>query len=95
MSTARAFTAPPGVPEWNTVDVWSNGDGAWFANLDFWRPDGATDGYFVYLDGVRTGWLFDTPAQVPVPPGTHTLQLSAVNSMGESVLSEPFEVVAG
>ncbi len=96
MFTSPAFAAPPAAPEWNTVDVWPNADDTWRADLDFWAPDTATDGYFVYLDGVRVGWLFGSPGVVPtLAPGPHTLRLSAVNSAGESVLSEPFDIVAG
>ncbi len=90
--TSQGYPAAPDAPEWDTVEVSSNGDGTGIARLDFWA-DTATDGYFLYLDGVRIGWLLGPPAQVPVlPAGQHTLQLGALNSAGESPLSEPYPI---
>jgi hypothetical protein len=55
---------------------------------------GATDGYRIYLDGVRAGWLFRSRALVPgAARGPHQVQVSALNSAGESPLSTAVSVV--
>ena len=69
----------------------------WAANsalLNFRPSDRVTDGYFVYVDGVRTGWVLDAPGMLSdLASGSHTLTVTAINSAGESPASEPFDIL--
>lgn len=52
-----------------------------------------TDGYYVYLGGVRRGWLYMSRGIVAgLPPGLYTFEVTALNSAGESARSEPVTV---
>lgn len=81
---------PPAAPGWDSVEPWADNT----VLLNFWQSDRATDGYFVYVDGIRTGWLLEAPGILSdLAPGPHTLAVTAINSAGDSPASEPFDII--
>jgi hypothetical protein len=85
------------VPAWSTVPdrpsdvVVTMRPGTAIVQLT--APARVTDGYHVYLDGVRAGWVYDSPASlVGLSPGRHTITLTALNVAGASAPSAPVTV---
>ena len=55
----------------------------------------ASDGYYVYRDGVRIAWTYGPSyLVVAVTPGEHIFAVSALNSAGESPRSSPVTVIS-
>jgi hypothetical protein len=66
------------------------------AVIELTAPERVTDGYEVYLDGVRAGWMFETPAKlVDLADGPHRVTVTALNTVGTSAPSDPAPFVIG
>jgi hypothetical protein len=76
-----AYDEPPSAPSINVAFMSSGGVGLALV------ASRATDGYLVYVDGVLAGWSYTWRAMVPMSPGTHTVDVTAFNSAGESARS--------
>jgi hypothetical protein len=93
-SAPSAPLTPAGVP------VYAQAPAAPVAEAVQWTPtmlvlsidpaDTVTDGYYVYVDGVRIGWALEREVSVDLPDAApHRVQVSALNAAGESPLSAP------
>ncbi len=74
----RPASVPPSAPRITVHDR----QNLWTV-LNFYSPE-ASDGYLVYVDGVPVGWSYSTQSEVPMTPGTHTVDVVAFNSAGAS-----------
>ena len=88
-----AWTSPPGTPT-NVVVTPRNRPGQ--AIVEFTAPPRVTDGYEVSVDGLRVGWMYESPATlVGLADGTHQVTVTALNAVGPGAPSAPVPVVIG
>lgn len=97
VATNTPDAAPPVLPCPSSCPVVTSNPAKNVIHASWNRVTGATDGYAVYLDGVRVGWIFGDRVKITkVPAGLHRVQIAALNSAGKSGLSTPaYIVVAG
>jgi predicted phage tail protein len=87
--SALAFASAPAAIE--EVHHWGWGTGR--IRLNWKVPANVTDGHLVYVDGVLAGWVKHMTAEVSgLAPGTYTVEVTSLNSAGESPKSPPVQV---
>jgi hypothetical protein len=79
-----AWDTVPDAPAGVTVDWGRTGT----AIVQFTAPARVTDGYVLYLDGVRAGWMYESPARLlDLSPARHRIVITALNLAGASAPS--------
>jgi hypothetical protein len=88
-----AWTIPPDTPTGVVVTPRSRPGQA---TVEFSAPPRVTDGYEVSVDGVRVGWMYESPATlVGLADGTHQVTVTALNAVGPGAPSAPVPVFIG